>query len=234
VVRFIHRIFFEYFVVRGIANRRTSGDYAPWMNLVLNVDMRKLLREMIEDDEWYEGTKKSYALDSEGLKTWEFKDKIDFNELEEERRFLLQFMTDPEHEKYMKDADGKLAQVFNRFFEKESLLHPRYLMYTYEAVAIYVWHHKWDEQGKTISDKFSKILLDRLNQIYEILLKKESENQHLWELLLERILHIGHNLRYIWARELSMKKDEILTLIRDENTKKRIESIFTNIDKALF
>lgn len=242
LVRFAHRIFFEYFVVKGIVLQKELDNYNPWMNLVLNVDMRKFLKGLIKDDEWYERTKKSYALERKDLETWDFKNEIDFNEIEEERKLFLDYMTDPEHEEYIKDSEGKLAKAINRFLDKEMFLHPRYLLYQFEAVAIYVWYHRWTEQGANISRRFSEVLKRRLAEIPQTLLRKRSSVerpeelpvQDPLELLLERILHIGQRLRYTWAKEIEGKRGELLDLIKDPNTRNRIDAVFNSIEKALF
>lgn len=233
VVRFAHKIFFEYFVAKGIVLYKEQGDYTPWINLVLNVDTRKFLRGMIKDSEWYERTKKSYALEGDDRSGWIFRDQIDFDELEKERRLFLDYMTDPENEKYMRDSDGSLAKAVSGFLDKEEILHPRYRMYTYEAVALYVWFHRWDEQAATISRRFSEILHRRLKEIHEGL-QEESPARNALELLLERILHIGQRLRYAWAKEYVEKKAELLSLVRDSSTNNRVSAIFDNIEKALF
>lgn len=234
VVRFAHKIFFEYFVAKGIVLYKEHGDYTPWMNLVLNVDTRKFLRGMINDAEWYERTKKSYALEGDDRCNWRHRDEIDFDELEKERRLFLDYLTDPEDEKYMRDSDGSLAKAVSGFLDKEEILHPRYRMYTYEAVALYVWFHRWDEQAASISRRFSEILHRRLGEIYEGLLQGESPARNALELLLERILHIGQRLRYGWAKEYLSKRGELLELVKDPSTNSRVSAIFDNIEKALF
>ena len=233
-VHFGHKIFFEYFVAKGIVLHKDDGDYSPWMNLVLNVDTRKFLKGMIEECEWYERTKKSYAMEDADLNNWKYRDQIDFKELEKERRLFLDYMTDPENEKYMRDSDRSLAKAVNGFLDKEQWLHPRYRMYTYEAIALYIWFHRWDEHGTTISTRFSDVLERRLKEIHEGLVQKGSPVRPVLELLLERILHIGQRLRYSWAKEYVGKKDELLTLIENASTKNRIEGIFSNLDKAFF
>ncbi|HYY57760.1 MAG TPA: hypothetical protein VE842_10540 [Pyrinomonadaceae bacterium] len=234
VVRFAHKIFFEYFLAKGIVLCKEHGDYAPWMNLVLNVDTRKFLKGMIDDAEWYERTKKSYAMEADDLSTWIYRDQIDFDELEKERRLFLDYMTDPENEKYMRDSDGSLAKAVNGFLDNEEILHPRYRMYTYEAVALYVWFHRWDEQAAAISRRFSAVLQRRLKEIHQGLLQEDSPARNALELLLERILHIGQRLRYTWAKEYLGKKEEVLALVKDSSANNRISAIFNNIEKALF
>jgi NACHT domain len=233
-VHFGHKIFFEYFLARGIFLYKEHGDYSPWMNLVLNVDTRKFLKGMIDDCEWYERTKKSYALEESDLKKWKYRDVIDFAELEKERRLFLDYMTDPENEKYMRDSDGTLAKAVNGFLEKEDMLHPRYRMYTYEAVALYIWFHRWDEQTASISTRFSEVLEKRLSGIHEGLLLGDSPAQDALELLLERILHIGQRLRYTWAKKYVGRKDDLLTLVKDPCVHNRLAGIFDNIEKAFF
>ena len=233
-VHFGHKIFFEYFVAKGISAYKDDGDYNPWMNLVLNVDTRKFLKGMIDECEWYERTKKSYALEERERIYWIYRDQIDFDELEKERRLFLDYMTDPEDEKYMRDSGHKLAKAVNGFLDKEEILHPRYRMYTYEAVALYIWFHRWDEQTATISKRFSEVLEKRLKEINEGLLQEDLPVRSPLELLLERILDIGQRLRYPWSKEYLRKKDDVMALVKDSSINNRINAIFNNIEKALF
>jgi len=233
-VHFAHKIFFEYFIARGILLNKERGNYTPWMNLVLNVDTRKFLKGMIEDFEWYERTKKSYAMEPDDRKYWLHQDAIDFDALEKERRLFLDYMTDPENEKYMRDSDGSLAKAINDFLDKEDKLHTRYRMYTYEAVALYIWFHRWDEQARKISDRFSEVLETRLEEIRVGLLNETRPIRNPLELLLERILHIGQRLRYPWAKQYLSQKEELLTLVTDAGLNNRIRAIFNNIETMRF
>lgn len=235
-IHFGHKIFFEYFVAKGIFLHKEDGNYDPWMNLVLNVDTRKFLKGMIDDCEWYERTKKSYALEDSDHLNWKHRDLIDFKELEKERRLFLDYMTDPEDEKYMRDSDRKLANAINGFLDKEDILHPRYRLYNYEAVTLYIWYHRWDDQTATISSRFCAVLEKRLKEINEGLLRNDLHPgvRKALELLLERILHIGQRLRYTWAKEYLRRKDDVLALIKNVSIHNRINATFDNIEKALF
>lgn len=230
-IRFAHKIFYEYFIAKGIALHKDSDNYDPWMNLVLNVDMRKFLKGLVPESEWYERTKKSYAMESEQLPSW--RHELNFTELEKERRFFLDFMTDPENEKYLKDEDHSLASTVKRFLAREDQLHPRYLLYTYEAVALYVEYHKWDEEGAEISKDFSEILHKRIQKIIAAFSDEKPDRRAVYALLLERILHIGQRLRYRWIKQYKKNRHELLTLAADDNIKARIKTIFTNVEKSL-
>jgi hypothetical protein len=233
VVHFGHKIFLEYFVAKGIFLFKERGDYTPWMNLVLNVDMRKFLKGMIDDTEWYERTKKSYALESGDLKSWIHRDQIDFKELEQERRLFLDYMTEPEDEKYMRDSDGILANAVSRFLDQEEILHPRYRLYTYEAVALYIWFHRWDERARLISARFSDVLEKRLKDIQQALAQEEAAARDPLELLVERILHIGQRLRYRWVKDCVPKKDDFLMLVKEPSVNSRLAVIFNNIETMI-
>ena len=75
---FVHRIFLEYFTARGVWFAEDSWDYEneifnPFDDLVLNVDMRKFLREMTAKSDngqkdfkrWFRRTQRAYVLDLE-------------------------------------------------------------------------------------------------------------------------------------------------------------------------
>jgi len=231
-VRFTHRMFFEYFVARGHV---LDKENAAWVNLVLNVDTRRFLRDMMETEEWFERTKRSYALDEHGRGTWEFAESLDFEELERERRLLLKYMTDPEGEQYAADEGDELLKTINSFLDKEKRLHPLYRVYNYEAIAHYVWFHRWDDHGAAISKRFNTILQESLEDVCEELASGDTFKRKALELLLERILHIGQRLRYAWVKDYvaEEKKSKVRGLLSDPNARNRLEDIFSNIERAL-
>jgi hypothetical protein len=240
-VHFTHRSFFEYFVARGHVILKNDGDVTPWMNLVLNVNTRKFLRGMIEPGEWYKLTKRAYALADEDRAQWVKGDEIDFGELERERTKLLDYMTEPDSEEHVQDATGELETTIRGFLDKDYnlRLHPRYLMYNYEAVSLYVEFHCWDERGEVIGDRFSDILNRRLQETDQLLRgEKAIESFDLlrgsFELLLERILNIGYRLRFPWAQAYVKDRGNVIGFIIDDGTQLRVKDIFNNISKAVF
>ena len=64
-------------------------------------------------------------------------------ELETIRYKLLRWMTDSTA---ANDAQGDIEQFLELKPEK---LHPNYRCYNYEAVAVYLWDHRWTEATRT-------------------------------------------------------------------------------------
>lgn len=238
VVRFAHRIFFEYFTAKAIASELNDADVRAtteierkraFDELVLNVDMRKFLRGLVDRETWIEETAKSYGLHNKD--EWEPCGGVLFKTLDEQRQILLNLMTEPE--KYHEDAKKAVRWFLNR---QTSWLHPRYLIYNYEAVAVYLWYNRWQDETKQISTEFSDILWNRLLEIQQDLSLGEAKLKKPKQLLLERILHIGQRLRYKWAEKFNEKdkQDPLLSVIDAEDIKNRIRAIFNDIENSVF
>src|ERR1700752_52811 len=244
VVRFAHRIFFEYFTAKAIADEVKSRRGEPteertraFDELVLNVDMRKFLRGLMDEEVWFNETKKAYGLlDKDEWGKHISQERLDF--LDTQRRELLKSMTDPER------PLAGITETVEWFIKEEEeclygcdrWLHPRYLIYNYEAIAVYLWYRRREAETKIIDQKFKRILGERLNRIINTLPEEESKLKKPYKLLIERILHIGQRLGYSWSRKFNNKEkqDELLSLIgpADQDITERIRDIFKDIQNS--
>jgi hypothetical protein len=243
-VHFAHRIFFEYFTALGMAEQlnNAANRFIAFDEIVLNVDMRKLLKGIVSTDEpeqewgslWGKRTKRSYGL--EDLDEWKQDPDHpwDFQELDRNRLILLDSMTDPEAPpKETRDTIRWFLDIQNRW------LHPRYLVYNYEAVAVYLWYNREADQNMELNGLFDKILKHRFKSVLK-LLKKEGANLGVlrspYELLVERVLDIGQRLRYAWSKRAAEpdRRRALLSrrVITDDNTRSRIKGILQNIRRS--
>jgi hypothetical protein len=216
-VVFSHNVFQEYFVARGIVlDLDSNGD--AFDRLVLNSDMRFSLRFLVDErypDEaneksWYRRTRRSYALDRPAA--WQLSGGRSFKDLSADldavRKTLLDYMTDPR----MVSSES-LQETIEKFFEYETLsLNARYLMYNYEAIAVYLWKHPWEDSSQWLLHKFEQRLLARtLDLRFE--LDGELEDREGHELLAERILSIGRRLQLSEITriplQMAIRSDEI-------------------------
>jgi hypothetical protein len=207
VARFAHRIFFEYFTARAMAaelqDRSAVVGKRAFDELVLNVDMRKFLRGLVEDDvTWYKETRPSYGLDNP--EEWEDAKGTLFDVLEQKRRILLDAMTDPENPEYYKESPLKrnTMETVHWFVQRQAGpgLHPGYLTYNYESVAVYLTYQR-NPGLEDLRKRFDRSLHDRLLAVLAILGHDEPKLQTANSLLLERVLDIGRRLRFVWAKD---------------------------------
>lgn len=257
VVSFAHRIFLEYFTAKAIANELNFPESdanqertRAFDELVLNVDMRKFLRGLVKDEElWFRETRKAYGLnDEDEWGKYYSSERIEF--LNTQRELLLMSMTDPEsppHNEPAAEWFPLIRKTVEWFLEEEqkclsgsdTWLHPRYLIYNYEAVAVYLWYHRWESETKNTSMKFEKTLSMRLANIMDDLKQADAKLRKPNELLLERILNIAQRFRYSWVRKYNDEKEQrkLLNLIpgRDSrDIKERIREVFKDIKNTVF
>jgi hypothetical protein len=216
VFRFSHKIFYEYFVAFGMYkdyfpdNGTNHLELKPFDELVLNVDMRKLLRAFV-GDKWHDETKLSYGINMTHWKEWNLDEvhgdsspidvQSEYEGLNQMRIQLLDLMSSPEL--FINEKKIEIENTIHVFLENQNVYHPRYLIFNYEAISVYLWNNNWDPKSKKISEKFSEILKRRAGEILEGLRYNNLTLRRPWLLLLERILSIGYKLRYTWVRELS-------------------------------
>ncbi|HEY3860586.1 MAG TPA: NACHT domain-containing protein [Verrucomicrobiae bacterium] len=213
---FAHRSFLEYFVALGMSRAGDQDKLNQFDELVLNVDMRQFLRAM-QGKTWFARTFRSYALDRpEEWKldgAWPALDKNTEETLDQERTRLLDLMTDPMMQP-PKDWNGAAA-VFGflerrrgsekgKHLEKKwghAGLHPRYLMYNYEAVAVFLKYHWWSEGMDPIKLKFPNLIEAGVEFVLDRLRCGKLPNLlDADELLLERMLDIAQRFAYSWAK----------------------------------
>jgi hypothetical protein len=221
-VRFSHRVFIEYFTAKALAKEAARGEELSsnaFDTIVLDVDTRKFLKDLYGDkNEWYERTRKSYGLDEDS--GWNISDEMKSvdGELDQIRRKLLDYMTTPE----LVSAD-KIRPVIHHFLTLDAKgLHPCYRMYNYEAVAVFLWHNRKDEEDQKLSTHFETLLTQRLDEANKHLHQDEPLRPH-YERLVERILSIGERLRYEQLSRFNKKK--ILEKIEEPDTRARIRHI---------
>jgi hypothetical protein len=219
-VVFSHNVFQEYFVSRGIVlDLDANGD--AFDQLVLNSDMRFTLKYLIDEqhprpeDEksWYRRTRRSYALDRPEV--WQLSGGKRFEDVAEDldavRRTLLDYMTDP------RTVSSDLYKDMGRFFEYETRnLHPRYLMYNYEAVAVYLWKHSWEAKDQWRLHEFGEKLVARA-RVLQFELEGEPEDREGHELLAERVLSIARRLQMDGVMRIPLQQ-----LIRSDEVKARM------------
>jgi hypothetical protein len=223
-VHFSHRIFFEYFVARGMLLTEGVLGFAAFDRLVLNVDMRKFLHGLMGDKKWFARTRRSYALEKKQAGEWkELGLKADLRECDEQRRILLTSMTDPELFAHDETKRQQLEATIYWFLGNEKQFHPRYLVYNYEAVAVYLIHQRWTDTGKAVREQLGRILDERLGAESKALDGRPPRWRDAWELVVERGLSIGSRLQYGWIGRWA--RADWSKMIRDENTLSRIRAI---------
>ncbi len=260
VVRFSHRVFFEYFTARGMVPRtedgrvtdpdepargmdgwsagpggrhRDSDDrFFDFDELVLNVDMRKFLRWMMDrigPGAWYDRTRKSYALPPHDHGQWPGPPSAEmFRKLDCVRRNLLDLMTDPEEILDGREKEAAVEDDIEWFLRQEPGLHARYRIYNYEAVGVYVRRRRGKMRADAIADHFSEMLRRRLHEIFAGTEKIASPN----DLLVERILDVGQRLRLGWTKEFERRHgEELLLRIGDDDSpnRKRMRAVLEQV-----
>jgi hypothetical protein len=213
---FSHRAFYEYFVTRGIQltyteqNGQADPCYSSFDDLVLNADMRRFLRDLVEEEhradpnkpDWKTRTQYSYALAPANLAEWPQHNsrqwEQEFKQLEEVRFALLEMMTYPEpvaeDEKFDLGVYDRPVNDFLRLARDFKWLHPRYWMYTLEGCAVYLTFHR----SRLDRDKKNEIeqLIEKRLKVSRDDLRRE-KNPKLARanvLLLERCLDIAERL----------------------------------------
>ena len=200
---FSHRAFLEFFTARGIAEELKKNNRNPFDEIVVNVDMRKFLKyfaEKFTTKDYASLSQESNGMNSEiGWTNTKFKINNEFwKELEKYRVDLLESMTCPE------DPPKSIEESIDKFLDLEDTgLHPSYLKYNYEAVAVNIQYNWWDEKYNLISERFNKLLYKRMEKIkielYEIDRLKFDQLKIIL-LLIERIFDISRRLRFGWIR----------------------------------
>lgn len=237
-VRFSHRSFLEFFTAKGVALALKKENSQPFDELVLNVDTRKFLKYLVNKsfnspDKFDELTRKSYGLLNRD--EWELKKNLSFDELENIRKILLLYMTEPEN------PPPNTEQLIRRFLDIEDYgLHPRFSLYCYESVAVYLRDNQWEENVKNIIQEFSHLSKLRLENTLVMLSTKEVKFylQTPFKLLVERILDIAQRLRYRWVKEyLSGTKNshliEVFNKKEDKEMLDRIQMILKHIENSI-
>jgi hypothetical protein len=263
---FAHRSFYELLVATAMWSRMDKdGSMTEFDDFVLNVDMRKFLHSMLQEQKWHERTRKSYGL--EAPEEWamltasgEPPDGAMLRRLDEERTILLDLMTNPEPD-ILRDSPGELASDSEARFRtvrgflaaavypvkkiqdsnlwRHEFHHPRYLLYNYEAVAVFLKYHWWDERASEISRIFDSCLRQGAERVLRRVTETEGTPKVLREpnaLLLERILDISQRLHYTWARGFAhgSERDKLDRALRIMHPalKQRITAILAEIART--
>lgn len=227
--RFSHKIFFEYFTVEGVwldlQEGRAKNGFGAFDELVLSVDMRKFLKAFV-GEKWYERTAIAYGLGEKDWIEWQYtevsngapidiKNQEELNRLNEQRKIMLDTMSEPEEEK------AGIEKTIHDFLSEEGRYHPRYLVPNYEAITVFIWNNIWSDIGKEYYSRFEKTLKERTDFIVKGLEKQDFKLNKEWLLLLERIFDIGYRLRFPWIRKLV-----------DEN-RKNVESLLEKLKYSI-
>lgn len=256
-VRFAHRGFFEYFVAQGLMLGVKAARGAATKDiddLVLNVDTRKFLADLLKETGRYTFDKvseRSYGLAEKGRALWQERHAVDFDKLDDIRKSLLKAMTDPAHQ----GEDGVLSddiEWFCRELEKHDFeyWHPGYLIYNLESVAVFIIYRRWKAEGRKLRKQVSPILRGILSWLLEFLTpdkqdKTPEESTRFnalraeYERLIERILHIALRLRLDWVTVYPDWKNpqtggDVKDLIEAKDTKQRAGKILGDIKGAIF
>lgn len=223
-LHFAHRIFYEYFVALGMKLKEEVGDSAEFDRLVLNVDMRRLLRDLMPD-RWYERTMRSYGLDSDHRAEWRAFGGLEgrSRDLEKYRRFLLDSMTEPELYATNPARRLEVETSVQWFLSNEASFHPRYLVYNYEALAVYLATQRFTDNAQSARPLFDAVLERRFATTVKYLEAGDAECREAWELVLERVLSVGVRLRSRWVKEAAAR--EWSPLIQNAATVRRLQTI---------
>jgi hypothetical protein len=240
---FSHRVFLEYFTALGLwqsqvrANdaRKTGGDahsFPLFDELVLNVDMRKLLRGIVvtklpdRPNAWYDQTRNSYGLNE--VDNWhEPPNAQTVNELDVIRQNILDIMT--EADESVRDR----APHIREFFRLTAVhFHPRYALFNYEGIAIYISLFRHRSETQRISESFSDHLWVKLDEALARLGAWPDDEvlRRPYELLVERILSISIRLDYEWIdRRLQLLKD--CPQIKSQDVQRRMRTLIEQYDR---
>lgn len=192
-VEFSHRSFLEYFTARGVAKalEQEPPDPGPFNELVLNVDMRKFLRDLVGEERFCHYARLAWGLGDEAG-GWKLEDPELRPRLEEIHGRLLAAMTEPGSL-----GENDLDQAIELL--KEPGIDPRYLTYAYEAVSIHLRHHRWRSAYRPLRDRFSRLLHQRLERLLDSLggpAPGPAVKNRL--LLVDRALDIGASFGFGW------------------------------------
>ncbi len=227
-LRFSHPLFFEYFVARGMHRDLVSSDnpdrLVDFDRHVLTVEMRRFLRDLLGEEAWKARTRRSYALDENSHHLWEDPEwvRANYQDLDRVRYALLAYMTEPENVQ-LEDV-RRDVRSFLEFGGK--LLHPAYLMYNYEAVAVYLSDHQWEPEDQKLLRDFHKRLRDDIDQVLRRIpqLAPDHPNRDARGRLVLRILDIAYRLKLkqVWKYAT---RPERFDAIMEPDTRNEIQLI---------
>jgi hypothetical protein len=241
-IRFAHRVFFEYFTAMGVAQQVKEGNInEAFGKLVLNSDMRKFLRFMVdkanpEDKRYFfKLTKRSWGLEDpqqwpmgeHNFRELQLSEESDLNLAQE---WLINGMTEPERDQ------AEVEKRLRWFLSHQDIgFHPDYLKYGYHAAATYLYERRWRSEWVQLRRLFSDILRARLDEALVVLNGPPCEPLTLaWQHLVERILDIGLSFRFEWVQGYVRRTRERLALDWDEKSKKRTLVTLNNIEQSIF
>lgn len=224
---FGHRLFLEFFVAKGMADRARAAasieEVVEFNELVLNVDMRQILRYFVNgreigsleaiDTRFHELTRFSYGLEPESAGEWYWPERplgdSARRRLDRIRRVLLDAMTFPlrrdpgSHAKFLAairdlfaEERAPTAASSNEPFRRD--LDPRYLMYCYESIATYLAYNRGrDQDCLDLESELARRVARRLKGVVEDFQRGEwpvLEAVKRFQLLLERLVLIARRL----------------------------------------
>ena len=264
-VRFAHRSFLEYFTAQGLVDglmEKIQREEMPRSRdideLVLNVDMRKFLRDLIElsqrrtklsEMDFEAITRRSYGLEGPP-ENWNLPEGTSYEEIQysydRHRIRLMYAMTDPEDPMRTAGIQEEISWLLSKDFRE---FYPGYLIYNYESVAVFITYHRWSPEGQRLRQEFSKVAQSCFDWCREILTPRGAKRsirpdlhprkealRPVFERLLERLLDIALRMRWRWVQFPDMVDQErqLLKLIGQGDTRSRVKSIIGNIRVAVF
>ena len=191
-----------------LENRISATDeFNSFDELVLNPDTRKFLYDMIEEDHpgsWQKRTCRSYALSEPHRAEWRQIGQpltdAEVRQFDDLRWALLQMMTNPEKHLDESKTIGTFLSLCSR------PLHPRFLMYNFEAVAIYWLWHRGEARAKELRERFERVLRETIRECERNLQKADSPLWRAWSLLFLKCIDIAVRISFPWVREYGNEK----------------------------
>ena len=95
-------------------------------------------------------------------------------------------------------------------------------MYNYEAVAVYLWRHRWKPDDLFLMHEFEQRLHYRAQHVGFEITDSNTDDREGMELLLERINDIARRLQFE-----SIKKMRLMALVSNDSIKSRMASAQT-------
>lgn len=236
-VRFSHKVFFEYFTAKGMADEVKKApdirDAKAFNTLVVNPDMRKFLWRMVDDFD----KKIEFSCGLHEPQFWAVEKKVFEKHKEKWRSALVTLtrgMTNPDRD--ADDVEKEIAWLLDE--SDRPRFDPGYLRYCFQAVGTYVADRRWDEKWIARTQRFSDVLKatgpESMRLIESSGIDEPLKTRH--QLLVERILDLCLLLRFEWVRPsfTGRVKESWRDTTWDRDLKARIERIIQGIEVSRF
>jgi hypothetical protein len=171
-----------------------ESTYENFGRYVLSVEMRRFLRDLMGKETWMSRSLAYLMVGDADADSWPDPKWMRENaaELRAVAVSFLGFMTEPntDAKRFRQAVDSVMS------FDAERL-HPRYLMYSYEAVAVFLYDHRWIDDDRKLEAKFEEMLRTRIERSMRRLREQELGDvarDDIGRLILQ-MLDIGFRLR---------------------------------------